>query len=121
MSVNILVAENDLATRCLLKAYLEKNQFNVTVAHNEKSFFTHFFNLGTEFSLVILDIMLKDTDGFSLRNLVRLNSTVPIIMLTNGVDVFSKPDVRNTLDFYISRPFNPADLLTLIGQICSKH
>ncbi|MFX5710171.1 response regulator, partial [Acinetobacter baumannii] len=72
--------------RTLLKAYLEKNQYEVRLAHDGATFLAEFARYADELALVILDVMLPDTDGFALCKTVRRKSNVPIIMLTASSD-----------------------------------
>ena len=123
MSVNILIAESDVDTGMLLKAYLQKHQCDVTIAESGESFFAHFFNQISDLSLVIINIMLNDTDGFSMSHLVRLNSDIPIIMLTgSGADspMVSVPGfstVPCSVNSFLAKPFHPSELLRLIEQV----
>ncbi len=82
MTRKILIVDDDQKTRLLLKTYLEKNQYEVKLSHNGESFLNEFSSQVDQLSLVILDVMLPDTDGFALCKIVRQRSNVPIIMLT---------------------------------------
>ena len=82
----ILIVDDDQKTRVLLKTYLEKNQYEVILSHNGESFLAELHAHGDELSLVILDVMLPDTDGFALCKQVRQRSNVAIIMLTASSD-----------------------------------
>ncbi|MFX6182679.1 response regulator, partial [Acinetobacter baumannii] len=81
-----LIVDDDQKTRTLLKAYLEKNQYEVRLAHDGATFLAEFARYADELALVILDVMLPDTDGFALCKTVRRKSNVPIIMLTASSD-----------------------------------
>jgi DNA-binding response OmpR family regulator len=61
------------------------------VAHDGASFYAEFERFKDELSLVILDVMLPDTDGFTLCRSVRSQSPVPIIMLTASADDTDRP------------------------------
>ena len=71
MTRKILIVDDDQKTRTLLKTYLEKNQYEVRLAHDGKAFLSEFERYKDELSLVILDVMLPDTDGFALCRTVR--------------------------------------------------
>ena len=86
MGRKILIVDDDQKTRALLKTYLEKNQYEVLLSHNGESFLAEFGRNADELSLVILDVMLPDTDGFALCKQVRSRSNVPIVMLTASSD-----------------------------------
>ena len=71
MRRSILLVDDDQKTRLLLKTYLEKQQYEVHAAHDGHSFLSAFEIFKAELSLVILDVMLPDTDGFTLCKTVR--------------------------------------------------
>lgn len=114
----ILIVDDDQKTRTLLKAYLEKNQYEVRLAHNGESFLAEFQRSSDELSLVILDVMLPDTDGFALCKLVRRRSNVPIIMLTASADETDRVvGLELGADDYIGKPYSPRELLARIKAI----
>ncbi len=114
----LLIVDDDLKTRTLLKAYLEKHQFEVRVAHDGASFLQEFERFRDELSLVILDVMLPDTDGFTLCQTVRRQSSVPIIMLTASADDTDRiVGLELGADDYIAKPYNPRELLARIKAI----
>ncbi len=118
MSRKILVVDDDLKTRNLLKAYLEKQQYEVRVAHDGASFIAEFERSMDELSLVILDVMLPDTDGFTLCQAVRKASSIPIIMLTASADDTDRiVGLELGADDYIAKPYNPRELLARIKAI----
>ena len=114
----ILIVDDDQKTRTLLKTYLEKNQYEVRLAHNGESFLTEFQRYVDELSLVILDVMLPDTDGFALCKIVRRRSNVPIIMLTASSDETDRVvGLELGADDYIAKPYSPRELLARIKAI----
>ncbi len=114
----ILIVDDDHKTRTLLKAYLEKNQYEVRLSHNGESFLAEFQRYADELSLVILDVMLPDTDGFALCQIVRKRSNVPIIMLTASSDETDRVvGLELGADDYIGKPYSPRELLARIKAI----
>lgn len=114
----ILIVDDDQKTRTLLKTYLEKNQYEVRLAHNGESFLSEFHRYAEELSLVILDVMLPDTDGFALCKIVRQRSNVPIIMLTASSDETDRVvGLELGADDYIGKPYSPRELLARIKAI----
>ena len=114
----ILAVDDDEKTRHLLKMYLEKNQYIVRLAHDGLSFRTEFERYRNELSLVILDVMLPDTDGFALCRMVRERSSVPVIMLTASADDTDRiVGLELGADDYIGKPYNPRELLARIKAI----
>jgi glucose/mannose transport system substrate-binding protein len=118
MNRTLLVVDDDQKTRNLLKTYLEKHQYAVRVAHDGASFMAEFERFKDELSLVILDVMLPDTDGFTLCQNVRKQSSVPIIMLTASADDTDRiVGLELGADDYIAKPYNPRELLARIKAI----
>lgn len=114
----ILIVDDDQKTRTLLKAYLEKNQYEVKLAHNGETFLAEFQRYVNELSLVILDVMLPDTDGFTLCKIVRRSSNVPIIMLTASSDETDRVvGLELGADDYMAKPYSPRELLARIKAI----
>ena len=114
----ILIVDDDQKTRTLLKTYLEKNQYEIRLAHNGESFLSEFQRYVEELSMVILDVMLPDTDGFALCKIVRQRSNVPIIMLTASSDETDRVvGLELGADDYIAKPYSPRELLARIKAI----
>ncbi|MDE2367884.1 MAG: response regulator transcription factor [Burkholderiales bacterium] len=117
----ILIVDDDLKTRMLLKTYLEKNQYEVVVSHNGESFLAEFQRHADALSLVILDVMLPDTDGFALCRAVRQRSNLPIIMLTASSDETDRVvGLELGADDYIAKPYSPRELLARIKAILRR-
>ena len=114
----ILIVDDDQKTRILLKTYLEKNQYAVDLAHDGATFLAEFNRQADALSMVILDVMLPDTDGFALCRVVRQRSNVPIIMLTASSDETDRVvGLELGADDYISKPYSPRELLARIKAI----
>jgi two-component system OmpR family response regulator len=118
MTRKILLVDDDQKTRMLLKTYLEKNQYEVMLSHDGESFLAEFNRCADELSLVILDVMLPDTDGFALCKIVRARTNVPIIMLTASSDETDRiVGLELGADDYIAKPYSPRELLARIKAI----
>ena len=114
----ILIAEDDQKAGALLKTYLEKHQYEVTLAPDGLSFQSEFSRHAEQLSLVILDVMLPDTDGFALCKVVRRRSNVPVIMLTASSDEADRiVGLELGADDYIAKPYSPRELLARIKAI----
>ena len=121
MSRRILVVDDDQKTRLLLQAFLKKHQFDVLLAQDGSSFMAEFARHADEISLVILDVMLPDVDGFSLCRTIRARSNVPIIMLTASSDETDRVvGLELGADDYIAKPYSPRELLARIKAILRR-
>ena len=117
----ILIVDDDQKTRLLLKTYLEKNQYEVILAHDGASFLAELNARADQLSMVILDVMLPDTDGFALCKQVRRQSNVPIIMLTASSDETDRVvGLELGADDYIAKPYSPRELLARIKAILRR-
>ncbi|OSQ37986.1 response regulator [Thalassospira mesophila] len=113
---HILVVDDDQEIQKLLKKFLMQHGYRMTTVSD-----------GTEMrkalrdwkiDLLILDIMLPGEDGFALCRDVRRTSKIPIIMLTAvGEDTDRILGLELGADDYLTKPFNPRELLARIRAI----
>jgi two-component system phosphate regulon response regulator OmpR len=117
----ILVVDDDLRLRDLLKRYLGEQGFGVeTVAdgaamdHNLKR---------TRYDLMVLDLMLPGEDGLAIcRRLRATGNNLPVIMLTaKGDDVDRILGLEMGADDYLAKPFNPRELVARIGAVLRRQ
>jgi two-component system phosphate regulon response regulator OmpR len=117
---HILVVDDDDRIRELVKEYLNENGFIVSTGSNseEAKIRLSYF----KFDLVVLDVMMPGQNGFELTREIKKNSNIPIILLT------AKGEVENRIeglelgaDDYLSKPFEPKELLLRIKNIIKKN
>jgi DNA-binding response OmpR family regulator len=119
MSTRILVVDDDEKLNGLLKEYLSGFGFQVTAV-------THPARAQKEMQLqppdlIILDIMLPGMDGFELCRHIRKASAVPVIMLTARGDVTdSVVGLELGADDYLSKPFEPRELVARIQSVLRR-
>ena len=116
---HILVIDDDDRIRELVKEYLNEKGFIVSTgdsAEQAKIKLKYF-----RFDLVVLDVMMPGQSGFDLTREIRKTSEIPIILLT------AKGEVENRIvgleigaDDYLSKPFEPKELLLRINNIIKK-
>ena len=117
----ILVIDDDLRLRDLLKRYLSQQGYTVQTvpdAVSMKRLMTR-----ENFDLLVLDLMLPGEDGLSLcRQLRAEKNDIPIIMLTaRGEDVDRIIGLEMGADDYLAKPFNPRELLARIHAVLRRH
>jgi len=119
MTLNRLtVVDDDRDIRELLKAYLEKNGFNVTVYDSGEALLD---NDPQETDLLILDVGLPGIDGLELCRQLRRNTDLPIIMLTAADDDIDRIlGLELGADDYMGKPFNPRELLARIKALLRR-
>ena len=116
---HLLVVDDDDRIRTLLKEFLSRQGFRVTAAaHAEAA--KRMLQL-LDFDLLILDVMMPGEDGFSLSKWVRKHSSVPILILTaRGLPDDRIMGLSLGADDYLSKPFEPQELLLRIEAILRR-
>lgn len=123
---SILVIDDDQKLCELLAEYLANEGFTIDLAHDSREGIVKF--PGRKYSLIILDVMLPGgQNGFSVLQKIRSKTDTPVLMLTaRGEDVDRIIGLEMGADDYLSKPFNPRELLARIRAILrrvnkSKH
>jgi len=117
--MKILVIDDDIKICEVIKLYLEKEGFEVVVAHNGMDGISVFKNEMPD--LVILDIMLPKKDGYEVCRELRKISNIPIIMLTAKGETFDKVlGLELGADDYIVKPFDPKELIARIKAVLRR-
>ena len=118
--IHILVVDDDNRIRDLLKEYLSENNYIVSTssgAENAKIKLSHF-----KFDLIVLDIMMPGQNGYDLTKEIKKKLKIPIILLTAKGEVESRiKGLELGADDYISKPFEPRELLLRIKNIIGKN
>jgi two-component system phosphate regulon response regulator OmpR len=117
----ILVVDDDLRLRSLLERYLKEQGFLVrTVPDSEQM---DRFLERENYHLLVLDLMLPGEDGLSICKRLRGNDNkIPIIMLTaKGDEVDKIIGLELGADDYLSKPFNPRELLARIKAVMRRQ
>lgn len=115
----ILVVEDDFDIGELLQNFLQEAGYEVAVAKDGVEAIDIFSN--GQFDLILLDIMLPKIDGFTVCELIRRQSQIPIIMLTalNG----EEEQIRGLdlqIDDYITKPFSMPILVRKIAAVLRR-
>lgn len=116
---NILIADDNRQITDILKQYAEDEGFSVYVAYDGKAAL-ELFQKHT-FSMVLLDVMMPQADGFSVCRKIRETSMVPIIMVTaRGEDYERIMGLEIGADDYIVKPFVPGEVMARIKAILRR-
>ena len=117
---HILIVDDDDKIRNLLKEYLTENNYIVSTAENADQAKERLQYL--RFDIIILDVMMPGQDGYELTKEIKKQIKVPIILLT------AKGEVENRIkglelgaDDYLSKPFEPKELILRIKNIINKN
>jgi two-component system phosphate regulon response regulator OmpR len=120
---HLLVVDDDDRIRDLLKQYLTRNGFRVTSAPGGAAARKLIETI--DFDLAVFDVMMPGEDGFSLtrwmRELKGAASRTPILMLTaRGLAEDRIEGLKLGADDYLSKPFEPEELLLRIEAILRR-
>lgn len=119
MSERILIVDDEQLMVKGLKHSLSKEGFEVDTAFDGQAGKEKVEQ--TQYSLIILDLMLPEIDGMTLCKHIRKISDVPIIMLTaKGDDVDKILGLEFGADDYMTKPFNTRELLARIKAILRR-
>jgi len=116
---HILVVDDDDGIRNLVKQYLNENNFLVTTAISAEDAIKK-INL-IKFDLIVLDIMMPGKNGleFTIENKQKINT--PIILLTAKGEASERVEgLEVGADDYLSKPFEPKELILRIKNILNK-
>lgn len=120
MAQKVLVVEDELGIRQVIKDYLMMEGFEVLEAQNGKE------AIGIiekeTFDLAILDVMLPYVDGWTLCRKVKEKSDIPVLFLTaRGEEYDELMGFELGADDYIKKPFSPAVLLVRVKRLLGKE
>ncbi len=116
---HILVVDDDRRLRDLLARFLGDNGYRVTTAANAAEADQRLARL--VFDAIVLDIMMPGENGFDFARRFRVDSAVPILMLTaraDGKDRINGLEIG--VDDYLAKPFEPRELLLRLGNILKR-
>ncbi len=118
-SPHILVVDDHSEIRDLLKRFLEQHGMRVSCARDGKEMKRLLDE--REFDLLVLDLMMPGEDGLTLCRELRVKSRLPIIMLTAmGEETDRIIGLEMGADDYLSKPFNPRELLARIKAVMRR-
>lgn len=108
----ILIIEDDEDIRDILRVYLEGQSYEIWEAENGAEAMKQ---LVKQPDLIILDLMLPDTDGLSICKSIRKKYHYPIIMITaKNADQDKILGLSYGADDYITKPFNPLEVVARV-------
>lgn len=120
MAVNkVLIADDDNNISELIKVYFEKDGFQTVVAHDGRQAVELFKSEAP--SIVILDVMMPEMDGWQVCREIRRVSNIPIIMLTAKGETFDKVlGLELGADDYMVKPFDPKELIARVKAVLRR-
>ena len=120
MNYNILILDDEKEIADLIELYLKNENYNVYKFYDSKEALKCIES--TKLDMAILDVMLKDIDGFTILSKIREKYTYPVIMLTAKIDDISKiQGLSIGADDYITKPFNPLEVIARVKSALRRY
>ncbi len=115
----ILVVDDEKCIVDIVKAYLERDGYQVIVAYDGKSALEQARRQHPD--LIVLDLMLPEVSGWDVCRSLRKDSEVPIIMLTARDDSTDKVvGLEMGADDYVTKPFDPKELVSRVRAVLRR-
>lgn len=113
---HIFVVDDEHNIRDLIRKYLEKEGYQVTVFENSQNVISEINRLAPD--LLVLDIMMPGIDGLELCKDIRKQSEIPIIFVSARDEELDRIlGLELGADDYLSKPFSPRELVARIKNI----
>lgn len=117
----VLLIEDDLQMQKFIVEYLKDYKFECIAFSHPKDALENFKN-DNDFSIIILDLMLPDMDGFDLFKKLKAIKDIPIIISTARGDIGNKiHGFELGADDYLAKPYEPRELVLRIEHILKKN
>ena len=115
----LLVVDDDAELCQLVTRFLSREGFEVSWAFSGDAGVERAFS--EDFSLIMLDVMMPETDGFDVLRRIRQRSRTPVLMLTARGDTDDRiRGLEMGADDYLPKPFDPAELVARIRAILRR-
>jgi len=110
----VLVVEDDVAFGTMLKTFLEKRDYKVTLVYSASEASKEISS--NKFDLVLTDVRLPDSDGLEiLKNVKNVNPSTQVIVMTSYAEISMAVNAMKEGAFdYVSKPFRPESILQTI-------
>ena len=119
--MNILVLDDEKEIADLVELYMKNENYNVFKFYNSRAAIECINNQKLDFA--ILDVMIKDVDGFEICKQIRDKGlNFPIIMLTAKIENKDKIEgLTLGADDYITKPFDPLELVARVKSAYRRY
>lgn len=117
---NILICDDEADIRSALRIYLSTENYRIFEASNGEEAIQ--LAEREDIHLVLMDIMMPGTDGITAMTRIRAFSNVPVILLTAKSEDTDKVLGLNVgADDYVTKPFNPVELLARVRSQLRRY
>jgi two-component system, OmpR family, response regulator len=120
MTQTVLVVDDDASIRALVKDFLSENDFHVVEAVSAADMDRAITHENPD--IILLDLGLPDQDGLSVAKRLRETSDIPFIMVTGRKDDVDRIiGLEVGADDYVTKPFNPRELMARVKAVLRRH
>ena len=115
----ILIADDEIKIREVVKEYAKASSFDCDEASNGKEAIE--LSKKNDYDCIILDIMMPEIDGYEALKQIKKNKDVPVIMLSARQEEDDKLYGFDAgADDYVTKPFSPKELMARIKAVCAR-
>ena len=120
MNKRVLLIEDDKDMQKLIVEYLKEYDFDCVAFDQPKDVLEH-FKIDNNYSIIILDLMLPEMDGFDLFKKLKQIKDIPIVISSARGDIGNKiHGFELGADDYLAQPYEPRELVLRIEHILKK-
>ncbi|MCG3660541.1 response regulator transcription factor [Aliarcobacter butzleri] len=120
MNKRVLLIEDDKDMQKLIVEYLKEYDFDCVSFDQPKDVLEH-FKIDNNYSIIILDLMLPEMDGFDLFKKLKQIKDIPIVISSARGDIGNKiHGFELGADDYLAKPYEPRELVLRIEHILKK-
>lgn len=117
----MLIADDNKQITTILSSYAKKEGWEPIIALDGKEALDLFFKHQSEISMVLLDVMMPEMDGFEVCRQLRRSSMVPIIMITaRGEDYDKIMGLDIGADDYVIKPFSASEVMARVRAVLRR-
>ena len=119
---SVLIIDDDKELCALMKKCVEQENLSAMVAYGGLEGLRLLEENKGACSLIILDVMMPDMDGFQVLQKIRAKSNVPVLMLTARSDEEDKVSgLRLGADDYLTKPFGINELMARVNSLIRRY
>lgn len=117
----VLIIDDDKELCALMKKCIEQENMSALIAYGGAEGLELVSEPDSAYSLIILDVMMPDIDGFQVLQKIRETSNVPVLMLTAKSDEEDKvAGLRMGADDYLTKPFSLNELMARVNSLIRR-
>ena len=118
----VLIIDDDKELCALMKKCIEQEKLSAVTVYNGIEGVRLIDENKDSYSLIILDVMLPDIDGFQILQKIRDKSNIPVLMLTAKSSEEDKAfGLRLGADDYLTKPFGINELLARVNSLIRRY